>query len=89
MHVHASHPCSMRTTIEIPDELRARLLAIAARRGENGFSHLVQEAIARYLDDLERQDERARKAKSAIGSLSERDAQVLEDSVRSLRGSWR
>ena len=89
MHVHAFHRCSMRTTIEIPDELRARLLALAARRGENGFSHLVQEAVSRYLDDLERQDERARKAKSAIGTLSERDAEALEDSVRSLRASWR
>lgn len=79
----------MRTTIELPDELRARLLALAARRGENGFSHLVQEALTRYLDELERRDELARKAKSAIGSLSDRDAEALESSVRSLRGSWR
>lgn len=79
----------MRTTIELPDELRARLLALAARRGENGFSHLVQEALTRYLDELDRRDELARKAKSAIGSLSDRDAEALESSVRSLRGSWR
>jgi predicted DNA-binding protein len=79
----------MRTTIELPDELRARLLALAARRGENGFSHLVQEAVARYLDELERRDELARKAKSTIGSLSDRDAEALEDSLRFLRRSWR
>lgn len=87
--MHASDLSPMRTTIELPDELRARLLARAARRGENGFSHLVQEAVARYLEELERRDELARKAKSAIGSLSDRDAGALADSVRSLRDSWR
>lgn len=79
----------MRTTIEIPDELRARLLEIAARRGEKGFSHLVREAIARYLRDLERQEEAAREAQAAIGSLSDEEADALETSVRELRGRWR
>ena len=43
----------MRTTVEIPDQLRARLLALAARRGEKGYSRLVEEAIARYVDEWE------------------------------------
>lgn len=41
----------MRTTIELPDEQRAKLLELAARRGEKGFSKLVQEAVAEYLAD--------------------------------------
>ncbi len=79
----------MRTTVEIPEELRARLLAIAARRGEKGFSKLVQEAVARYLDELERREELARDALSVIGLLDEAEADELEASVRELRRSWR
>ena len=79
----------MRTTIEIPDELRARLLELAARRGEKGFSHLVREAIDRYLADLERRDALTRDARAAIGSLSDDEADELEESVRRLRERWR
>lgn len=39
----------MRTTIELTDEQRAALLAMAARRGLRGYSSLVQEALAKYL----------------------------------------
>jgi predicted transcriptional regulator len=40
----------MRTTIEFPDEQRAKLLELAAGRGEKEFSRLIQEALSRYLD---------------------------------------
>jgi len=39
----------MRTTIDLTDEQRARLLAVAARRGLRGYSLLIQEALAEYL----------------------------------------
>ena len=79
----------MRTTIELPDELRARLLEIAARRGEKGFSGLVQEAVARYLaDDRERQAA-VETAVATLGSLDERAADELEASVREVRSRWR
>lgn len=39
----------MRTSIELSDEQRAALLALAARRGLRGYSFLIQEALARYL----------------------------------------
>ena len=39
----------MRTTIEIRDEHRAKLLEMAARRGEKGFSSIVSEAIELIL----------------------------------------
>jgi hypothetical protein len=41
MHVHASKIRVMRTTIELRDDQRARLLEIAAREGRKGFSHLI------------------------------------------------
>ena len=35
----------MRTTVEINDRFRARLLQIAAERGEKGFSGMLEEAL--------------------------------------------
>ena len=39
----------MRTTIELSDEQRSALLALAGRRGLRGYSSLVAEALAQYL----------------------------------------
>jgi metal-responsive CopG/Arc/MetJ family transcriptional regulator len=79
----------MRTTIEIPNEQRAKLLKLAAQRGEKGFSRLIQEALERYLDE---EEERARRVEAALGSLGtmpEEEAEALRDSVRRVRGRWR
>ena len=78
-----------RTTIEIRDRQRARLLELAARRGEKGFSKLVQEAIDLYLSrEVERQD-RVRRALSVLGTLSDEDAEAMRESVRWSRSHWR
>jgi len=80
----------MRTTVELSDEIRAKLLELAARRGERGFSALVEEALERYLRDEERRRQQAEKALGVIGRMGDRDARELEESVRSLRhGPWR
>jgi predicted DNA-binding protein len=79
----------MRTTVEINDEHRARLLQIAARRGDKGFSRIIAEAIERYLAEIERSEAARRKALRLCGSLSRREADRLRaDSVR-IRQSWR
>jgi hypothetical protein len=79
----------MRTTIEIKDEHRARLLELAARRGEKGFSGLVAEAVELYLESLARDEDKRRTALRLRGSLSEDDAGELRRAARSLRESWR
>jgi len=81
----------MRTTIEITDRQRARLLALAAARGQKGFSHLVQEAIDLYLEHLERSDREARVARSlgALGTLAHDDASALRTAAERVRGEWR
>ena len=89
MHVHAWHNTLVRTTIDLPDELRGKLLELAARRGEKGFSSLVAEAVARYLGDEALKTERLRDAKGALGSLDDLAADALEASVRELRAQWR
>lgn len=79
----------MRTTLEITDAQRARLLEIAARRGEKGFSHLVQDALDRYLADEENRSARIEAALGVAGSLDEKAGRALESSVRQLRKTWR
>lgn len=39
----------MRATIDLTDEQRAALLALAARRGLRGYGSLVREAVERYV----------------------------------------
>lgn len=89
MHVHVLHVQDMRTTVELSDEIRARLLELAARRGERGFSALVEEAVARFLEEEEKRGRAAREARSVLGTMSEDEARVLEESVRALREHWR
>ena len=79
----------MRTTVEISDEVRGKLMEMAARRGERGFSGLVEEALRRYLDEEEERRRLARDARSVIGTMTEEEALDLEGSVRSLRERWR
>ncbi|MGH9333359.1 MAG: hypothetical protein ACRD21_06365 [Vicinamibacteria bacterium] len=79
----------MRTTVDIPDGQRARLLEIATRRGDKGFSALVQEAIDLYLEQLANRSETIEKAVAALGSLSEKEAEALRQSVVEIRKRWR
>ncbi len=89
MHVHAYQNERMRTTVEIPDEQRARLLKLAADRGEKGFSRLIQEAVARYLSDDPDREKVVSEAVSVLGTLGERSAVAMEESVWRLRKRWR
>jgi metal-responsive CopG/Arc/MetJ family transcriptional regulator len=89
MHVHASYNALMRTTIDIPDDLRGKLLELAARRGEKGFSGLVAEAVARYVADELRRAELVRTAIGALGTLDDSAADALEASIGELRARWR
>lgn len=76
----------MRTTIELSDAVRARLLAITARRGIKGFSGLVQEAVESYLADLDSENERVRRAVLLKGAFRENDADNMRFVIHSLRG---
>lgn len=79
----------MRTTIELRDELRAKLLEIAGRRGEKGFSHLVEEAVDRYIAAEPGREESRRVALAARGSLGGGEAAGLAARVAAIRESWR
>lgn len=79
----------MRTTLDIPDEQRARLLELAARRGEKGFSRIVQEALEAYLAGADALENARRRALALRGSISEDDAEAMSATSRALRDSWR
>ena len=79
----------MRTTIEITDEHRAKLLELAARRNEKGFSSIVSEAIEQYLRALDSAAAERRKALKLRGSLSPRQARRLEERAAAIRSVWR
>jgi predicted transcriptional regulator len=79
----------MRTTIELRDDQRARLLEIAAQEGRKGFSHLIQEAVDRFLDEEAGRQEEVSEALALVGSLGPGEADALRERVRSLRERWR
>ncbi len=71
------------------DAQRAKLLELAAERGEKGFSRLVQEAIDQYLARSEARKEQVRAARAVLGTLSDEAADALESRVRDSRSGWR
>lgn len=79
----------MRTTIEISDEQRAKLLEIAARRGEKGYSSLVREALERFLAEEDKRRKMTRQALAVGGSWSPEQAEELRERVREFRETWR
>jgi len=79
----------VRTTIELKDEHRARLLELAARRGEKGFSSVVAEALERHLRHLEALDEARARALRLRGALTQTDAEHLRRHTSEIRESWR
>ena len=79
----------MRTTVDISPEQRARLLELAARRGEKGFSKLVQQALDAYLRSQAGEEEKRRRALMLKGALESGEAERLRAATREIRGSWR
>ena len=79
----------MRTTIELRDEHRARLLELAARRGEMGFSALIAEALDAYLGGMVDQQRRVAAALRVQGTLPAKEAARMRAEIRPVRESWR
>lgn len=85
----------MRTTIELTDDQRARLLALAAKRRLRGYSILIHEALERYLEEIPnggRTRTAAKAAKAARkvrGTLSENEAERMRQRIAELWKRWR
>jgi len=79
----------MRTTVELKPEHRSRLLAIAARRGQKGFSNVLNEAVESYLGEEAERERRRRKALQLRGTFKREEAAKLQKAAAALRASWR
>jgi len=79
----------MRTTIEMKPEHRARILELAANRGEKGFSTVVAEALELYLETQSGRADAIRSALALKGSMKEAEAAALSARTRKIRADWR
>jgi len=79
----------MRTTIELKPEHRSRLIAIAAKGGEKGFSSVLNEAVESCLSEQAERDARRQRALRLRGILKHEEAAVLQKNAAALRASWR
>jgi hypothetical protein len=79
----------MRTTIEIKPEHRARILELAAARGEKGFSSVVAEALELYLKAQNDRKKAIRNALALKGSMGDKEAADLLERTRKIRAHWR
>jgi len=79
----------MRTTIEMKPKHRARILELAANRGEKGFSTVVAEALELYLEAQSGRTNAIRTALALKGSMTETDAAGLLTRTRRIRANWR
>ena len=83
MHAYNS---VMRTTVEIPDDLRLRLIEESARTGDRGYSGIVSRALREYF---QRQGDPGRirdQVAALYGSQRETGDEV---EIAPTRESWR
>ena len=88
MHACHNNGC-MRTTIEIKPEHRARILELAATRGEKGFSTVVAEALELYLEAQRGRADAIQSALALKGSMKEMEAASLLTRIQKIRSNWR
>ena len=79
----------MRTTVEMKPEHRSSLLALAARRGQKGFSSVLAEAVEHYLNGERERNQRRKDLLSLAGTLSAKEADDLRQAAKAVRESWR
>jgi metal-responsive CopG/Arc/MetJ family transcriptional regulator len=76
---------AMRTTIELKEEHRALLHALAARRGWRGYSKVVEEAIEFYLAHHEEAEEARRSLLLRKGAWTAEEAARTRAAIAALR----
>jgi hypothetical protein len=79
----------MRTTVEMKPEHRSALLTIAARRGDKGFSGVLEDAIEQFLEAERMRRRKREEVINLAGSLSPEEAAELRDRTHVLREHWR
>jgi predicted transcriptional regulator len=78
----------MRTTVEISDPLYRRVRALAAARGERGFSPIVETAIREYLDREGSDETRMERFAAARGAWGADEAEQVVSEIRDAWSTW-
>ena len=86
MHVYTQ---AMRTTVEISNELRELLLREAARRGEKGYSTIIERALRLYFRSADSEETLRATAHRLRGSMKRDDIEVKRERVAAVRSGWR
>ncbi|MCL5986311.1 MAG: hypothetical protein M1371_07065 [Actinobacteria bacterium] len=79
----------MRTTIEMSDKLRAKLLAYSALKGKRGFSEIVCEAVEEYLSKKEGIGDRVDNFRKLRGILTDEEAKEAKKIISEMWESWK
>lgn len=79
----------MRATIELPDRLRAAVMAVAARKGYRGYSRVIVEALEYYLAEVEARESGLDKVLAMQGTWSDDEARKVRQRIASARKNWR
>ena len=88
MHSNAIMHVITRTTIELKDEHRVMLQAIAVSRGWRGFSRAIEEAIDFYLDRHAEAEVARRTLLERRGSWSAEEARETARTIAEVRRNW-
>jgi len=79
----------MRTTVELSEDLIAALHALAVRRGQRGYSKIMEEAVAYYLRDQKKRDLDLKAVLELGGGWSEEEAEEVRRNLEEARRNWR
>lgn len=79
----------MRAIIELSDDLRAMVLAVAARKGYRGYSKVIVEALEYYLEKRAAPDTGLSRLLALRGAWSREDAAAVREAIRRERTGWR
>lgn len=79
----------MRATIELPDHLRAAVMAVAARKGYRGYSRVIVEALEFYLAEKEAKESGLQDLLDLRGSWSSREAASVRSEISRQRKNWK
>jgi len=78
----------MRVTIDIPDALRAEIMAMSARKGYRGYGRLIVEALEHYVSHVQKQEAGKRALMKMRGSWTGAEATETRLKVAETRANW-
>lgn len=78
----------MRATVDLPDHLRAAVLAVAARKGYRGYSKVIVEALEFYLAEKEAKESGLHELLRLRGTWSRREADAIKARIVDSRANW-